>query len=130
MYSNSPYRRYTDVSNAEAQARESQIQLALERVRARTMAMQHSDELKDAAGIIISTGKIIRKFLLTVADTISGIKMNTAFYFHWMSTQDGSDFNAVSNIPLTEDANFIRYVEYPETKRRTIYCFRNCETKE
>jgi hypothetical protein len=29
----------------------------------------------------------------------------------WMSTQDGSDFNAVLNIPLTEDANFVRFAE-------------------
>jgi hypothetical protein len=39
------YRRFLDLKKAEAQARESQIQLALERVRARTMAMQKSDEL-------------------------------------------------------------------------------------
>ena len=38
------YTRFNDLKQAEAQARESQIQLALERVRARTMAMQHSDE--------------------------------------------------------------------------------------
>ena len=43
------YRRFLDLQKAEAQAREAQIQLALERVRARTMAMQHSDELKDVA---------------------------------------------------------------------------------
>ena len=42
------YRRYLDIEKAEAQARESQIQLALERVRARTMAMQNSDELADS----------------------------------------------------------------------------------
>ena len=34
------YTRFLDLQKAEAQARESQIQLALERVRARTMAMQ------------------------------------------------------------------------------------------
>lgn len=34
------YRRYLDIEKAEAQAKESQIQLALERIRARTMAMQ------------------------------------------------------------------------------------------
>ena len=39
------YRRYLDLQKAEAQAKESQIQLALERVRARTMAMQKSGEL-------------------------------------------------------------------------------------
>ncbi|MEJ8841766.1 ATP-binding protein [Lacibacter sp. H375] len=41
------YTRFLDLQKAEAQARESQIQLALERVRARTMAMQHSDELRE-----------------------------------------------------------------------------------
>ena len=46
------YRRYVDVALAEAQAREAQIQLALERVRARTMAMQRSDELMDAAIVL------------------------------------------------------------------------------
>lgn len=40
------YRRYLDLQKAEAQAREAQIEAALERVRARTMAMQNSDELK------------------------------------------------------------------------------------
>jgi len=46
------YTRFLDLQKAEAQARESQIQLALERVRARTMAMQQSDELPDAANIL------------------------------------------------------------------------------
>jgi hypothetical protein len=46
------YKRYEDVSKAEAQAREAQIQLALERVRARTMAMQHSDELSETAHVL------------------------------------------------------------------------------
>ena len=45
------YTRFLDLQKAEAQAKESQIQLALERVRARTMAMQKSDELFEAAVI-------------------------------------------------------------------------------
>src|SRR5262249_40801105 len=36
------YTRFLDLQKAEAQAREAEIELALERVRARTMAMQHS----------------------------------------------------------------------------------------
>jgi hypothetical protein len=43
------YRRYLDLQKAEAQAREAQIEAALERVRARTMAMQSSNELRDVA---------------------------------------------------------------------------------
>ncbi|HLG38486.1 MAG TPA: hypothetical protein VI461_02420, partial [Chitinophagaceae bacterium] len=46
------YRRFIDIEKAEAQAREAQIQLALERVRARTMAMQKSDELADVAALL------------------------------------------------------------------------------
>ena len=48
------YTRFLDLQKAEAQARESQIQLALERLRARTMAMQHSDELADASFVLDS----------------------------------------------------------------------------
>jgi predicted RNA polymerase sigma factor len=51
------YIRFNDLKQAEEQARESQIQLALERVRARTMAMQHSDELKDAAALLFQQVK-------------------------------------------------------------------------
>ena len=46
------YQRYTDIAQAEEQARESQIQLALERVRARTMAMQKSDELQETSLVL------------------------------------------------------------------------------
>src|SRR6185369_9264666 len=41
------YTRFLDLQKAEAQARESQIELGLERVRARAMAMQKSDELSE-----------------------------------------------------------------------------------
>lgn len=46
------YSRFLDIKKAEAQVREAQIQLALERVRARTMAMQHSDELAETSFLL------------------------------------------------------------------------------
>ena len=46
------YTRFLDLQKAEAQAREGQIELALERVRARTMAMQKSSELAEAARLL------------------------------------------------------------------------------
>jgi hypothetical protein len=46
------YVRFLDLQKAEAQAREAQIQLALERVRARTMAMQSSDELAEVSYLL------------------------------------------------------------------------------
>ena len=41
------YTRFLDLQKAEAQAREAQIETALERVRSRSMAMHKSDELAD-----------------------------------------------------------------------------------
>ncbi|MCB0656678.1 MAG: hypothetical protein KDC57_11110, partial [Saprospiraceae bacterium] len=46
------YTRFLDLQKAETQAREAEIQLALERIRARSMAMQNSSELLDAASLL------------------------------------------------------------------------------
>ncbi|HEU4903087.1 MAG TPA: hypothetical protein VFT06_09850, partial [Flavisolibacter sp.] len=46
------YTRFLDLQKAEAQAREAQIEAALERVRARTMAMQKSGELTEVAELL------------------------------------------------------------------------------
>src|SRR4026207_2442707 len=47
------YTRFLDLQKAEAQAKESQIQLALERVRARTMAMHKSEELIETSALLL-----------------------------------------------------------------------------
>ncbi len=46
------YQRYLDIEKAEGQAREAQIQLSLERIRARAMAMQSSEELHDVLCVL------------------------------------------------------------------------------
>src|SRR4030095_15990598 len=46
------YKRFLDLQKAEAQAREAKIELGLERVRARAMAMQSSEELSDLVAIL------------------------------------------------------------------------------
>jgi signal transduction histidine kinase len=46
------YRRYLDLVKAEAQAREAQIEAALERVRSRSMAMHKSEELREVLQLI------------------------------------------------------------------------------
>jgi signal transduction histidine kinase len=46
------YKRFEDLKKAEAQTQETKIELALERVRARTMAMQNSNELADVAFVL------------------------------------------------------------------------------
>jgi hypothetical protein len=51
------YTRFNDLKQAEAQANESRIQLALERVRARTMAMQKSNELTETSFLLFQQFK-------------------------------------------------------------------------
>lgn len=47
------YARFVDIRQAEEQAREAQIEAALERVRSRSMAMHKSDELKDVIRVVL-----------------------------------------------------------------------------
>ncbi|MCH6202060.1 ATP-binding protein [Aquiflexum sp. LQ15W] len=46
------YRRYLDLVRAETQAREAQIEAALEKVRSRSLAMQSPDELNEVARLL------------------------------------------------------------------------------
>lgn len=46
------YTRFLDLQRAEVQAREAQIEAALERVRSRTMGMQNSNELADLVSLV------------------------------------------------------------------------------
>ncbi|HET9432241.1 MAG TPA: hypothetical protein VFO37_00730, partial [Chitinophagaceae bacterium] len=46
------YTRFLDLKQAEAQAREARIEVALERVRAKAMAMHKSDDLKMAVATV------------------------------------------------------------------------------
>ena len=46
------YQRYIDIAKAEAQTKEARIELGLERVRARAMAMQNSDELAELVSVV------------------------------------------------------------------------------
>ncbi|MFI5157012.1 MAG: hypothetical protein ACHQEM_12545, partial [Chitinophagales bacterium] len=102
------YTRFLDLQRAESQARESQIQLALERVRARTMAMQRSEELAEAASLLF---KQVSDFGVKVwssafqiwnADDIS----TTA----WPSAPDGS-IQAPFRLPYNEDSFFKQIYE-------------------
>ena len=48
------YKRYIDIAKAEAQAREAQIEAALERVRAKTMAMHSSEDVGDTVATMFN----------------------------------------------------------------------------
>ncbi|MGH2552393.1 MAG: sensor histidine kinase [Chitinophagaceae bacterium] len=63
------YTRFDDVVKAEAQAREAQIELAVERVRAKALAMHRSAEILDVA-IVLRNELVSLKIPGVVATTI------------------------------------------------------------
>ncbi len=80
------YTRFLDLQKAEAQAREAEIELALERVRARTMAMQHSDELADASLLLDQQIRGLGIKTRGCAFNIYGEKESTEWFSNEMGT--------------------------------------------
>ncbi len=74
------YQRFLDIEKAEAQAREAQIQLSLERVRARSMAMHSSDELNDVLSILFQQFDVLGIKPVTAFLSLFDIENNTFTY--------------------------------------------------
>jgi signal transduction histidine kinase len=103
------YTRFNDLKQAEAQARESQIQLALERVRARTMAMQKSDELVEAASLLF---KQVQSFGVSAFTCGFNIwQEDDISVTSWMANPDGSLGWTPLRLPHTEHTHFIQSYE-------------------
>jgi signal transduction histidine kinase len=93
------YRRYLDIEKAEAQARESQIQLALERVRARTMAMQKSDELSETVFILFQQFKELGE---NPDQATIGIINEDEWVIEYWVTMYGNQMNRVFKFSIDE----------------------------
>ena len=101
------YTRFLDLQKAEAQAREAHIENALEKVRSRTMAMQKSDELPEAAN----------NLFLQVQSL--GIPAWSAGYCIWDEDKQGITLwmssegvmQPSAHVPLTRDSSFIHMKE-------------------
>ena len=93
------YTRFLDLKKAEDQARESQIQLALERVRARTMAMQKSAELSETVFILFQQFKQLGEN--PDQATIGIINEDERVIEYWV-TMYGNQTNRVYKFPIDE----------------------------
>lgn len=93
------YRRYTDIRLAEAQARQAQIELALERVRARTMAMQRSQELAETAFILFQQFKELGE---NPDQATIGIINEQEWVIEYWVTMYGSQINKVFKFSIDE----------------------------
>src|SRR4026207_2093945 len=93
---------------AEAQARESQILLGLERVRAKTMAMHHSSELADVATVLFQQVKS-----LGVPQWVCGFSIWEIGdkEFTWYPGDPDGNILSPCKVPLTEHPVFISFDE-------------------
>lgn len=102
------YTRFLDLQKAEAQAREGQIQLAMERVRARTMAMRRSEELAEVATVLFQQVKS-----LGVPQWVCGFSIweigDTEFT--WYPGSPDGEILTSCKVPLTEHPVFISFDE-------------------
>ncbi|HRX92605.1 MAG TPA: nuclear transport factor 2 family protein, partial [Chitinophagaceae bacterium] len=98
------YTRFLDLQKAEAQARESEIQLALERVRARTMAMHQSEELQDVASLLYKEFQDLGVTPFLNCGYVEVDEENNTQY-GWMTSPDGT-FMEKFNLPLSGEPAF------------------------
>jgi len=113
------YTRFNDLKQAEAQAREAEIQLALERVRARTMAMQKSEELSEVAALLYQE---LQRLGVTRFINCGYVEIDeTASIQHaWMTNADGSGVNVV-RMPLTGDRVFAARYKAWKSKEKIFH---------
>ncbi len=112
------YQRYTDVANAEAQAREAQIELALERVRARTMAMQKSEELAETSFVLFEQFKNLGE----TSDQVSiGIFNEAENIMQLYSTLYGTQWKEPAKVDLDEPVVMKKiYTAWKEQKKTLV----------
>ena len=111
------YTRFLDLQKAEAQAREAEIELALERVRARTMAMQKSDELNETSLLLFQQLKSLGQ---TAAQLSIGIIKEEKGVFELSATVHGTSLLQTYDVPLDEPFIIKKAVKAWKQKKKTF----------
>src|SRR6187401_172492 len=111
------YTRFLDLQKAEAQAREAEIQLALERVRARTMAMQKSDELPETSFLLFQQVKELGE--TTVQNSIGIINEETGFV-ELSTTVQGHHLPHTLNVPINDHYVMAKGVAAWRAQRKSL----------
>ena len=112
------YTRFSDLQQAEAQAREAQIEVALERVRSRTMAMHKSDELAETAAVLFQ--QMTELGITPERITIGLIKEETRVIEVWSTNQEGIKINHQFNVSLDEPTSGKRIYEAWKEKKKSL----------
>ncbi len=112
------YVRFLDLQKAETQAREAQIEAALERVRAKTMAMHKSEQLSETAKVFFeqfnSLGKIPDRMSIGIINEESK-KVEL-----WVTDQTGNEVNQQYFFSLDERTSISKIYSAWMEKKDTI----------
>ncbi|WP_336517112.1 ATP-binding protein [Pollutibacter soli] len=103
------YKRYKDLQQAEANAREAQIEAALEKVRSRTLAMQKSEELAETAAVLFQ--QLIGLGIEPNRLYISTIKDDIGTSEFWITDEDGSKVSTAYTTNLNDNPTFRKMYE-------------------
>jgi hypothetical protein len=123
------YRRYLDIEKAEAQAREAQIEVALERVRSRTMAMHQSEELAETAAVVFK--QLINLGIEPNRIYIAILKDDSGMVEFWITDEDGSKVSTGFKADLNKNISFQKmYKGWKEGKKSIIIDMQGEELQE
>jgi len=126
---NLSYQRYLDITLAEEQAREAQIELALERVRASTMAMQKSEELSETATVFFEQMHALGELPDRLGINI--IKEDEKYFEVWVTNQDGTKLNHRFSATIEEPTSYSKlYAAWKAKKDYIIIDLKGQELKK
>ena len=103
------YQRFSDLKKAEEQAREAQIEAALERVRNRTLLMKNSKELNEAVAVFFNEFKNLNLLPPEARTYFCDINTNNNTAEVWMTETDGKVMDGSHFTPLTKSASLKKY---------------------
>jgi signal transduction histidine kinase len=111
------YTRFIDLQKAEAQAREAQIEAALERVRSRSMAMQKSEELREVIQLVLDQ---LLGLHFPIDSASFTVDFNESNEFRVWLAAPGQQYAARIDVPYLDHPIFNRTLEAKE-KGETFY---------
>ncbi|MBT8219381.1 MAG: hypothetical protein KJP00_06140 [Bacteroidia bacterium] len=125
------YTRFLDLQKAEEQAKEAQIEAALERVRAASMAMHKTDEIADV--VVVLFKQLMELNLEFYQSWIIIFHLDQGYYAMWMSPLEGfDDLPFYMEIPSEtfeettlrswKEGNDFNYLSFPNKDAFSAFC--------
>ncbi|QMU28335.1 nuclear transport factor 2 family protein [Adhaeribacter radiodurans] len=105
------FTRFLDLQKAEEQAREAQIETALERVRSCSMAMQKSEELREVIQLVLDR---LCDLNFNIHSASFAVELNESNDLRVWVAAPGQQYASRINFPYLNHLIFNRYVEAKE----------------